>query len=399
MEAQPHVCSPLSVVVSRSGKKRLVINLRHVNKFLCRQKFKYEDLRTALLLFDKGDHLFTFDLKSGYHLVDISPAQWKYLGFAWNKGGKKKFFVFTVLPFGLATACYIFTKLLRPLVAHWRGRGFKIVIYLDDGIGIARGGSEAIRVSTYVRETLENSGFVLQPEKCSWNPCTTARWLGFELDLERGTVSVPTEKIIALKAKMAAILESKLVCVRHLASIAGTLISMSLGIGPVSRFMTRSMYSLIESRQSWYALMELTEGVRNEINFWLNGLQSYESQPVWHSPSAVRIVYSDASDTGYGGYIVEHGPIVAHGQWSQEEAQQSSTFRELKAVRLVRESVADKLMNARVRWFSDNQNVVRILEVGSRKPNLQAEALKVFHLSVRYQIRLEPSWIPREENE
>ena len=99
--------------------------------------------------------MFTFDLKSGYHHVDISPAQWKYLGFAWNRGGKKKFFVFTVLPFGLATASYIFTKLLRPLVVHWRGRGFKIVIYLDHGIGAAQGGSEAIAVSTYVRVTLQ----------------------------------------------------------------------------------------------------------------------------------------------------------------------------------------------------------------------------------------------------
>ena len=46
---------------------------------------------------------------------------------------------------------------------------------------------------------------------------------------------------------------------------------------------------------------------------------------IWHSPSALRLVYSDASATGYGGYIVEHDPKIAHGQWSQEEAVQSST--------------------------------------------------------------------------
>ena len=49
-------------------------------------------------------------------------------------------------------------------------------------------------------------------------------------------------------------------------------------------------------------------------------------------PSAVRVVYSDASDTGYGGYVVEHGPCVAYGQWTTHEAHQSSTWRELTAV-------------------------------------------------------------------
>jgi len=51
----------------------------------------------------------------------------------------------------------------------------------------------------------------------------------------------------------------------------------------------------------------------------------------------VRVVFSDASDTGFGGYTVEHGGLIANGQWSREVAQQSSTWRELRAVRLVLE--------------------------------------------------------------
>ena len=99
----PYICSPISVVESGSGKKRLVVNLRHLNKFLWKQKFKYEDLRIAMLLFERGDYLFSFDLKSDYHHVDIAVVHQKYLGFAW--GGC--YYVFTVLPFGLSTACYI----------------------------------------------------------------------------------------------------------------------------------------------------------------------------------------------------------------------------------------------------------------------------------------------------
>ena len=44
-----------------------------------------------------------------------------------------------------------------------------------------------------------------------------------------------------------------------------------------------------------------------------------------------------------------------------------------------------KLLYCQVRWFTDNQNVVRILRVGSKKPTLQAIALKVFALVVTLQ--------------
>ena len=40
----PTVCSPLQVVVNAKGKRRLVLDLRYVNHYLCQSKFKYEGL-------------------------------------------------------------------------------------------------------------------------------------------------------------------------------------------------------------------------------------------------------------------------------------------------------------------------------------------------------------------
>ena len=174
---------------------------------------------------------------------------------------------------------------------------------------------------------------------------------------------------------------------------------MGLAIGPVSRFMTRSMYALLETRQSWGDVLEIGPEAHQELEFWNGSLADYSCQPIWHYPSAVRVLYSDASDTGYGGYVVEHGPCVSYGQWDKDEAQRSSTWRELAAVLQVLMGVAEKLVNHRVRWFTDNQNVARILMVGSKKLHLHALAIKVFSLSVQNNIRLEPEWIPRGLNE
>ena len=50
------------------------------------------------------------------------------------------------------------------------------------------------------------------------------------------------------------------------------------------------------------------------------------------------------------------------------------------AVCRVLQAIAGKLANMRVPWFTDNQNVVRIMQVESAKPHLQSEAVSVFRL-------------------
>ena len=54
----PHVCSSLSVVSSRIGKKHLLLNLCYLYQFLQKDEFKYEDLRVAMLMFEKVDFVF-----------------------------------------------------------------------------------------------------------------------------------------------------------------------------------------------------------------------------------------------------------------------------------------------------------------------------------------------------
>ena len=109
---------------------------------------------------------------------------------------------------------------------------------------------------------------------------------------------------------------------------------MSLAVGPVSRLMTSSMYALLNSRQYWDQPLSMTPESKAESQFWSNQLEHINGKEIWHSPSAIRVVYSDASATGYGGFTVEHGCHTANGAWSVEMTQ-SSTRRELKAVRQV----------------------------------------------------------------
>ena len=44
----PHVVNPLSVSVQANGKKRLILDLRHVNKYLFKRKVKHEDWKVSV---------------------------------------------------------------------------------------------------------------------------------------------------------------------------------------------------------------------------------------------------------------------------------------------------------------------------------------------------------------
>ena len=78
---------------------------------------------------------------------------------------------------------------------------------------------------------------------------------------------------------------------------------MGLAFGPVSRFMTRNLYAVLESRNVWCDTFTLSTEAVEELTFWSSSLEGYNSRPICHSPSAVRVVYSDASEMGYGGFL------------------------------------------------------------------------------------------------
>ena len=130
-------------------------------------------------MFRKDDFLFKFDLKSDYHHVDIYEPHQKYLGFAWETEGKVSYFVFAVLPLDLSSACYAFTKLLRPLIWYWRGLGLWAVVYLDDGVVAVNGYDRAVHQIKKVQSDLASTGLIVNDVKSQWIPAKCIIWLSF----------------------------------------------------------------------------------------------------------------------------------------------------------------------------------------------------------------------------
>ena len=138
------------------GKKlRLVIDLCHVNAFVSKVKFKYEDLRSLSQVLEENHWFFTRKLQSGYHHFDIFADHQKYLGFSW--------------------------------------------IINDDGFTSQPDFISAMAASTFQRKELRLSSLVTHEEKSNWKPRQVGEWLGIIIDTIAMQYKVPEKKLAKLK--------------------------------------------------------------------------------------------------------------------------------------------------------------------------------------------------------
>ena len=394
-----HVINPLSVSVQASGKKRLILDLRQVNKRLVKQKFKFENHTHALAYFRMGCFLTKFDLKSGYHHVDIFPEHRKYLAFAWKfDDGRTRYFMFNVLPFGLATAPYIFTKLLRPLVKLWRTRGLHPVVYLDDGLGM-EGSLEAANVASHhTRGDLYAAGFVVAEEKSVWQPVQCIDWIGITWNSKDGCIKICQKRIEKAKRLIKQTIGNFKVTARELASVVGSIISMGVVFGNVVRIMTRHCQISIAAAETWDTQQPLDDYCSLELQFWDLNLKKFNQKNCFQQPINSKIVYSDASSFACGALIQNEDRMLCHKMFTAEEVNYSSTRRELITILYSLQAFGSKLHNCSVKWYTDSQATAKIVEVGSMKTVLQRIAYDIFSHCLENNIDLRIEWIPREFN-
>lgn len=188
---------------------------------------------------------------------------------------------------------------------------------------------------------------------------------------------------------------SSCIPVRKLASVCGKIISLGKCVGNVSLRTTRNLFTLINSASSWNSYVLLSPESLTELIFWKSNSASLNSILIWpnrNKPS--KIIYSDASGSACGSFIEFEGKTF-HQNWSDFEKSQGSTFRELLAVSLSIKAFNEPLKAESVSWCTDNQNVVRIVNCGSKVPALQEIAMDTYQTYLLDGVSIDMQWITR----
>ena len=111
---------------------------------------------------------------------------------------------------------------------------------------------------------------------------------------------------------------------------------------------------------------------------WKSNIVSLNSRPILPYQAPFLLSFSDASNVGCGAYLVGANEN-SYRMWSPCEAAKSSTWRELKAVHFTLTSFKELVEGKSVKWHSDNQGAVRIVDIGSPNSELHSIALDIFH--------------------
>ena len=167
---------------------------------------------------------------------------------------------------------------------------------------------------------------------------------------------------------------------------------MSIVIGQVSQIMTGYLSIDILKAYSWDSFISLSYVSIEQLKFWKSNLNNLNIKDIYESNKCSKIVYSDASSTGFAGYEVNTAIGMSYGMWSPEESKNSSTWRELMAVSRCIKSLGHFLCHL-VKWFTDNQGVTTIVRKGSMNKELQNIAFDVFNICISKSIQLEIEWI------
>lgn len=289
------------------------------------------------------------DLKDAYYTIPVRKRDRKYLRFLFNND----LYEFECLPFGLSTAPFVFTKLLKPACTLLRSRGIYCVIYLDDFLILADTAEACREALLYTRNLIGNLGFIVNLDKSILEPDRVCQYLGYIFDSIKMTISLPFNKVDKIISMCNRFSKMKSCKIRDFAELIGFFISccptLEYGFFHTKTFEREKFLALEKSNGNYEERMVLTKPIHIELIWWLNN--SKNTQKSLRPRNFILDIFSDASLSGWGAACNESR---AHGFWNQEERNMPINILELKAAFFALKCFANDLYDCDVLLRIDN---------------------------------------------
>ena len=323
VETIPTCVLLIQTVPKKSGKLRLVVDCRHVNKFVRAPKFKQEGIDAVAEQIKEGDKLISVGLEDGFQHISMHDSCVTYFGMRW----RNRFYVWLVLPFGCSASPYLFKKILEPVTTFLRAEfAMRLALFVDDFLQM----SESVNVTSNkddLIDTLLDLEWKFNEKKSQLVPDVHCVFIGFDVysvGKNGPWIKVLPIKIRKLKGYLRRVLCKTTVTVRMLTKVAGQCVAMTKAVLP-GKLLLRNVYCCLAKRLSWSDSLFIDNNKRSDLLWWQNALNSWNGAPLNLKTPELQIIL-DASGTGYGAWIpgVE---VEVSGVWSSDVAKKALEFQ------------------------------------------------------------------------
>ena len=390
--------SPMFVVPKKGGKWRPIINLKFLNQFVEKLHFKMEDIKNLKDILQEGDQMAKLDLKDAYFSISIAEKHRKFLQFYW----RNQLLQFTCLPFGLSSAPYVFTKLLRPVLTFLRDKGIRCLMYLDDMLILGRTATELNHNFALVKPLLTSLGFLVNEDKSVPGPTQELEFLGFLINSKRMTLAVTDEKIKSLISQCKTLMESPQITIRQLARIIGVMTSMTPAVLPAPlhyQALQELKNTALDHHHSYFAQITLTQEAKQDLMWWRTYLRQWKSRSILPK-RAFLTLESDASDLGWGAVSLNQKTSTG-GVWNTHETTLHINCKELFAAWLGLQCYASTLQDVHIHLRIDNTAAVAYVNKmgGLHSKNLCQLALQVWDWCLSRNLTISAEHLPGSLNQ
>ena len=394
----PGFYSHLFVVPKKNGKLRPIIDLSFLNRFICLERFKMETTRSIREAIRPGDWAVSIDLKDAYLHVPIHPSSRKYLRFRFEGTT----YQFRVLPFGISTAPFLFTKLMVVVAAAIRRAGAPVLQYFDDWLLHLYSRLVLLDNLHMAWSLIQDVGLIPNQEKSDLIPSQDFVYVGMFFRTGLGIVSVPPDRVDALLVIVLTTLRKSSLTARAFLSLLGVLGAAAdlvflgrLHMRPIQLYLL-SLWR--PSRDPLEASVPIRAPLRPHLIWWTDKGRLSEGVPI-SPPEPDFTLLTDASLQGWGAHLEPAG-LMTSGSWSDQGSLEHINNLELRAVFLALKFFHTRILDKCVMVASDNTTVVSYIrkQGGTHSLSLFSLTREIFLWCARFNVTLRAKHIPGKQN-
>lgn len=396
-------------VPKAGGGWRPCLDLRPLNRHVEAPRFSLEGLKALRAMAVAGDYGVTLDLKNAYWHVPLAKSQKRWFHFRFEG----LVYQCDVLPFGVAAAPWVFHTLLAPIIRRLRAKGIRLTAYLDDILVLGRSAQECAEHGQMLVDLLTDLGFRFSTEKCTPVPSQEFRFLGWDVDTARFTISLPSVKRerITRECRRLRNWASKgtPLSIRAVSRLIGQLCASADAV-KLQRLKTHALErcrakALRSSGAQWDSPCVLSPEALVELRWWEREVASIAGRPIRPPPVDV-VLRTDASALGWGAAVVESTraefrQVRLWGRLPQQLREAISNETELYAIHRALQAMAAcaPLRGLHVRVQSDNTTAVFYVNRGAgRALRMTTAAARLWKQISEWGVTLSAEFLPGVEN-